>query len=125
MSYSGPRTPRFYVKTTPNASPTSTTSEDKFLHDLPIISESEPEEGESTKSIADKLGTDETETTTPNKATTFKYRDLTQINQEVVSPNSSPIPQQCSQDTYIISSDEELEKSMIEFEEKIAKDMGY
>ena len=81
--------------------------------------------GNPRKNIADKVGTDETETTTPKKATTFKFPDLTQLNQEIVSPSSSPIPLQCSQDTYIISSDEELEKSMIEFEEKIAKDMAY
>ena len=55
--FSGPRVPKFYVAETPNASPKSNSSTTTFPADLSFIVEtSDEDEGETTVTLADKIG---------------------------------------------------------------------
>ena len=116
----GPREPKFYVPSTPDASDVSTSSEDTFPEDLSFIESSD--EGESSRSLADKMAhvQKKNEFVKP-----FKFRNFQEKKQKLSpSPSSSPISLP-SPEIFIISSDEELEKSMVEMEAKISIETGF
>ena len=111
-SVTGPREPVFFVKTTPNTSPKSDFSDTTTA----IITDSEDEEGDSTATYAAKISKEQTRRP-------FKFRDLSELNaKKNYSPTSSPIPLP-SPEVYTISSDEELENSMIELGNNIDNGM--
>ena len=103
------------MKTTPDASPKSVLSTEIFSE----CSDSEPEEGDSTQSYAEKVTTK-----TPLKRMPalrpFKFRKL-DTPPRFDSPTSSPIPLPSTSGEFVISSDEELENSMVKLEEEIAE----
>ena len=91
----GPREPLFFVPGTPDVSDDDIST--------PIdnengssVSDSDPEEGMTTVSFANKLY---------GQPKPFKFRSLSELNKKPsVSPSSSPIPLP-SEDTFIISSE--------------------
>ena len=71
-------------------------------------------EGESTTALAERV-------TNEPKQKRFKFRSLEELNKVPdYGPSSSPIPLP-SPEKFNISSDEELEKSMILFEQQISE----
>ena len=87
------------------------------------IIESDQDEGDTTKSFADKIGKVAT-TARPDRRMPFKFRKfLDEDIKEAPSPSSSPIPLP-SPEVFEISSDEELEKSMVMLEERWSQN-GY
>ena len=111
----GPREPLFFVPTTPERSPTYSDTSMSIFSQETILLESDSDEGDSTVSLADKMGKQ-------RKYTPFKFKSLEELNKirSKYSPTSSPIPlpspQKCE-----ISSDEDLENYMIELEESVNK----
>lgn len=76
------------------------------------MSESDDENGDSALTYAAKISFE------PTKRP-FKFRSLAELNKkEIDSPTSSPIPWP-SPEVFNISSDEELEQSMIEIEKEV------
>ena len=110
-----------HVPSTPDMSPASSTSTEIFPEDVSTVSNSETDKGKSTTSLANKLSSSVPELKcTPS----FKFRKFLKEKQDNrESPSSSPIPLPSPDPILIISSDEELEKSMVEFEEKISLEM--
>ena len=85
------------------------------------ISDTESEEEDTTKTLANKMGK-----VAPPKASTraFKFRSFTTPEKKKIdSPSSSPIPLPSPDDVMEISSDEELEKSMVKLKEVISLEM--
>ena len=107
---SGPRIPRNFVPDSPESASTSQSSKELFPEDKSSVSDSS--EGDSTLEYASNV-------TTKRKKFVFKNFNKKVKKQE--SPSSSPIhwPEEI-----IISSDEELEKSMVEMEKKISLEMS-
>ena len=112
FSFSGPAEPKNYVPDSP-----STVKKNLFKEDSSPISESD--EDDSTASYVSKVTTKKV----------FKFRDISKVGSTSTkkndSPTSSPIllPSPTAS-TIIISSDEELENSMIALEERISLEMS-
>ena len=105
---------------TPTNSPTSSNSGEEFPEDTSPIEDSEPEEGESTKSFADKLCQ---KLPVHPSVKPFKFQKFLPQNTPKSSPSSSPIPLPSPDPILIISSDEELENSMVKLEEAVSLEM--
>ena len=99
----------------------SSTSSDICHENNGVVSDSEPEDGDTTISYANKIcGI----APTPPAVKPFKFRSfLKDDNKENVSPSSSPIPLPSPDPILIISSDEELENSMLMMDDKISLEM--
>ena len=107
----GYKKPPNFVPTTPDASPD--TSFD-YSWDNEEICESDPEEGHSTMTLAAQILKE------PRKDK-FKFCSLKELNKKAFpSTSSSPLPRP-SDDTLVISSDEELEVSMVLLEQKVSQ----
>ena len=106
----GYKKPPNFVPTTPDASPDTLFD---YSWDNEEICESDPEEGHSTMTLAAQISKE------PRKDK-FKFRSLKELNKKASSPSSSPLPWP-SDDTLVISSDEELEVSMVLLEQKVSQ----
>ena len=106
----GPRQPLFYVASTPNASPNTSSDWEKFPEDTHIC-DSDPDEGHSTLTLAAEMSHQQTRRYILRPPEALK-------SVPDYSPSSSPIPIP-SPDVFVISSDEELEMSMIKLGHKL------
>ena len=106
--FTGPRVPNFFVKNTPEKVTSSPSSSELFPEDKSSIAESSSED-----TTEDNV--------TSNKRKKFTFRKFTKRSkQEDSSPTSSPLdwPEQI-----IISSDKELERSMVKMEQQVSLEM--
>ena len=90
------------------------------------ISESEPEDGDTTELYARKVTTKPVPQKPSMQQFKFKKFPISETNKDENSPKSSPVllaTPRSSPDVYIISSDEELEKSMVQLDETISLEM--
>ena len=111
---SGPREPLYHIKATPDNSPVSSNSTEIFPEDTSFIEESEDE----STLMGNKMSP------TNNFPAPFKFREFNKKKDDNVSPTSSPIPLPSPDPILIISSDEELEMSMVNLEERISLEMS-
>ena len=101
-------------KKPPNFVPTTPDTSFDYSWDNEEICESDPEDGHSTMTLVAQISKE------PRKDK-FKFRSLKELNQKASpSPSSSPLPWP-SHDTLVISSDEELEVSMVLLEQKVSQ----
>ena len=110
---SGPRKPVFYVPSTPEQSSSDSEGSTSVFSQDTVLLESDSDEGESTVSLANKMGMKQ-------KECKFRFRSLEELNKlkPNYSPTSSPIPLP-SPEKFDISSDEDLEMYMAEVESSI------
>ena len=105
---SGPKEPKNFVACTPDKE-MGKVKRSLFQEDTSPISESS-DEGDSTLSYAKKITTKK-----------FTFRKFQHKKAKIDSPTSSPLHWP---EPVVISSDEELEKSMIEEERKVSLEMS-
>ena len=115
----GPREPVHHVPTTPEKSPSSSNSTEIFLEDNSSISESDHDD--ETPTTWKKMKTLHQSPRPPLQP--FKFRKIMKNEPANSSPTSSPIMLPSPDPILIISSDEELEHSMIEEEKRISLEM--
>ena len=108
-----PWTPPFYVATTPNASPKSDTSTELFPEDTQPIEESDESESDTTESYVAKLQN----VPQLKRKSAFIFKNFEGLKPKMESPTSSPIEIPSQDPTLVISSDEELEDSMLQIAE--------
>lgn len=119
--FSGPRKPLFFVPSTPKASPnTSSSSWEKFPEDTSIL-ESESENGDTTLDLINKMVCRKS-VLPPCKKFKFKQLSDEKIIKRDISPELSLHHQQLPE-VFEISSDEELETSMMQLEQQISLEM--
>ena len=82
-----------------------------------LLLDSDSDEGESTVSLANKMAN-------KPEVSKFRFKSLTELNnmEPNYSPTSSPIPLP-SCENYDISSDEDLEKLMVEAEKSVSENI--
>ena len=102
-------------------SPASSTLTEIFPEDISSVSDSENDDGDTTTSLANKMCGIVPRRSAVQK---FKFHNFqTEKKEENESPSSSPIILPSPDPVLIISSDEELEQSMIAIEEKVSLEM--
>ena len=104
--------PLFFVPSTPEASEISSGSSNESMYEEISVEDTDTDDGDSTTSYAAKISRE------PMRKP-FKFRSLSELNKpSKYSPTSSPIPLPSTEE-FTISSDEELENSMLLMDQNV------
>ena len=103
--------PLFFVPSTPEASEISSGSSNESMYEEISVQDIETDDGDSTTSYAAKISRE------PMRKP-FKFRSLSELNKPSKYSPTSPIPLPSTEE-FTISSDEELENSMLLMDQNV------